>query len=57
MLKKQRITAMEGKHHDKPPPYSRKGERQKTWGDYHREAIAAGMDDASACHAADTAVP
>ena len=31
--------------------------KPKTWGDYHREAIAAGMDDASACHAADTAVP
>jgi len=28
-----------------------------TWGDYYREAKAAGMDDASACHAADTAVP
>jgi len=34
-----------------------KGERPKTWGDYHREAIAAGMDDASACHLADAAVP
>jgi Zn finger protein HypA/HybF involved in hydrogenase expression len=29
----------------------------KTWGDHYREAKAAGMDDASACHAADTAVP
>lgn len=29
----------------------------KTWGDYYRDARAAGMDDASACHAADTAVP
>jgi len=31
--------------------------RIKTWGDYYSEARAAGMDDASACHAADTAVP
>ncbi len=24
MTKKQALSAMEGKHHDKPPPYSRK---------------------------------
>lgn len=31
--------------------------KTKTWCDYYADAIAAGMDDASACHAADTAVP
>lgn len=36
----------------RPPSAS----RAKTWGDYHREAIAAGMDDASACHSADMAM-
>lgn len=28
MLKKQRLTAMEGKFHDKKPKYSRKGRQQ-----------------------------
>jgi len=28
----------------------------KTWSDYHREALDVGMDDASACHAADSAM-
>lgn len=27
MLKKQRLAAMEGKHHDAKPRYTRKGER------------------------------
>jgi hypothetical protein len=30
--------------------------KPKTWSDFHREAIEAGTDDASACHAADMAM-
>lgn len=29
MLKKQRLTAMEGKHHDAKPPYTRKKKTKK----------------------------
>lgn len=29
---------------------------KETWGLFHKRALAAGMDDASACHAADEAM-
>lgn len=44
MLKKQRLTAMEGKHHDALPRYSRKG-HEKLIAELeaaHREAMQAG---------------
>lgn len=30
--------------------------KPKNWSDFHREALEAGMDDASACHIADRAM-
>jgi hypothetical protein len=30
--------------------------KPKNWSDFHREALASGMDDPSACHVADLAM-
>lgn len=41
MTNKKLLAAVEGRHHDRKPPYSRKGKTKVT----HDEAIAAGYKD------------